>query len=145
MIGEETALMSSKTGMVYLFRQYRIVLREILELERFPFDRQVVKLKFQSFNPNLKFSRWFAPPEDIPGRIRYDPYLRDSELVAEYDKHAWRLDWVDSDIGRLVCYEYDLQGYCCDHALCTAVTNIVPAVAATDLLVAVGISLLECR
>lgn len=37
-------LVSNRTGTVFLFRVYRLVIHEIFELQRFPFDRQVVKV-----------------------------------------------------------------------------------------------------
>ena len=89
-------MMSPKTGIVYIWRHYRVVLKEILELERFPFDRQVVKLKFQSFNPLLKFQKWFAPKEDIPPRIRNNELWRDNENVVEYDQSSWKLNWTSN-------------------------------------------------
>lgn len=98
LIGDQRVMMSPRTGIVYIWRHYRVVLQEILELERFPFDRQVIKLRFQSFNPNIKFQKWFAPHDDIPPRIQSNPLWRDNENVVEYDQNSWKLEWANNDI-----------------------------------------------
>jgi hypothetical protein len=42
-------LISKRTGAVYCYRVYRMCLRQVLAFERFPFDRQIVKVHLQSF------------------------------------------------------------------------------------------------
>jgi hypothetical protein len=85
-------LVSTMSGMVYLFRVYRLAIREVFELQRFPFDRQVIKCTFQTYG--VKFCRWSCPEDDMPFGIRADPIWKVNDCLAEYDQSIWIIDWV---------------------------------------------------
>lgn len=89
-------LVSTYTGEVYLYRVYRLALREVFELQRFPFDRQVIKCRFQTYGG--KFCQWSSPEHDTPYGVRGDDLWRRSDCLAEYDQTIWIIDWVSGDI-----------------------------------------------
>lgn len=89
-------LVSTMTGMVYLFRVYRLAVREVLELQRFPFDRQVLKCTFQTYG--VKFCRWNAPEDDMPFGVRGDHLWKSHDCLAEYDQSIWIVDWVLGEV-----------------------------------------------
>lgn len=89
-------LVSTLTGMVYLYRIYRLAVREVFELQRFPFDRQVIKCTFQTYGG--KFCKWNAPENDMPYGVRGDIIWKDYDSIAEYDQSIWIIDWVDGEI-----------------------------------------------
>ena len=91
-IGGFKFLVSKKTGIIYLFRTYRIVVREILNLQQFPYDRQLFQLKFESFT--VKFVSWTAPEADMPMGIRKDPLWLSNASVVQYDGSTWCLNWT---------------------------------------------------
>jgi hypothetical protein len=88
-------LISTMTGMVYLFRVYRLAIREVFELERFPFDRQVIKCTFQTYG--VRYCPWSSPEDDMPFGIRADPIWKANDCLAEYDQSIWIIDWVSGE------------------------------------------------
>jgi hypothetical protein len=89
-------LVSTMTGMVYLFRVYRLAVREVFELQRFPFDRQVIKCTFQTYG--VKFCRWNVPENDMPFGVRGDGIWKSHDCLAEYDQSIWIVDWVSGEL-----------------------------------------------
>lgn len=89
-------LISTLTGIVYLFRIYRLTIREVFELERFPFDRQVIKCSFQTYGG--RFISWNASENDMPYGIRGDSIWKVHDSVVEYDQSIWIIDWVHGEI-----------------------------------------------
>lgn len=51
-------LVSNKTGMVYIFRKYRVAVKTTMKLQAFPFDRQIFRVKFTSFQ--FRFVNWYV-------------------------------------------------------------------------------------
>lgn len=92
-IGGFKFLVSKKTGIIYLFRTYRLVTREILDLQQFPYDRQLFQLKFESFT--VKFVSWSAPEFDMPIGIKKDPLWLHNATVVQYDGSTWALNWTN--------------------------------------------------
>jgi len=88
-----TVLRNNKTGTVFEIRRFHLKIREILELQAFPFDRQVFKVKLSTWM--CDFEPWFAPPEDSIQRVRDDPTLKANDAVVNYEGTEWSLDWVD--------------------------------------------------
>eukprot|EP00667_Euglena_gracilis_P012657 EG_transcript_13007 len=95
-----TVLLSNKSGRLYEIRRWRLKLREMMELECFPFDRQIMKLRF--VNWTCDFVPWSAPADDCPHTMKNDPALRDSDAAAVYEGTEWTLEWVE--------LERDVQG-----------------------------------
>jgi hypothetical protein len=89
-------LVSTMTGIVYLFRVYRLAVREVFELQRFPFDRQVIKCTFQTYGG--RFCRWDVPESDMPFGVRSDHLWKVHDCLAEYDQSIWIVDWVSSEL-----------------------------------------------
>eukprot|EP01034_Spumella_vulgaris_P034918 gene34918-43058_t len=89
-VEKDTKLFNTKTGDVFQILKYRVVLREILELHRFPFDRQMVKVNIQCFSASLV--AWPAlARDDIPKVVAHDPLWGENEHVVEYLQDAWLL------------------------------------------------------
>lgn len=84
-------LVNTETGIVFIYRIYRIVFRSIMNLKRFPFDRQVMKCHIKSFT--AKFKPWSAPVATIPSGISSDIIWRDNDCVVECDCTLWDVSW----------------------------------------------------
>jgi hypothetical protein len=72
-------LYSHKTGIIYCLQIYRLVLKDVLDLHYFPFDRQIVRLELDSYIQY--FDRWTAPLHDAPSRIWAHPIWKDNQFV----------------------------------------------------------------
>ena len=90
----EVNLRSTKTGMIFVVKQYRIVLPVPFDLHRFPFDRQLIKLRLSSFRND--FVKWYSPLDDTPFRIRNDELWRETEILVVSDNNSWNLDMIRS-------------------------------------------------
>ena len=84
-------LVNTASGTVFIYRIYRIVFRSIMNLKRFPFDRQVMKCHIKSFTAILK--PWSAAPDTIPSGISSDVMWRDNDCVVECDCTLWDVSW----------------------------------------------------
>lgn len=87
-------LINTQTGVVYIYRVYRIVFRGILKLDRFPFDRQIIGIEVKSFMAMLV--PWSMPESEIPNGIRSDALWRHHDVVVECDGSLWDLEWAKS-------------------------------------------------
>mmetsp|Transcript_20118 Transcript_20118/g.33889 ORF Transcript_20118/g.33889 Transcript_20118/m.33889 type:complete len:503 (-) Transcript_20118:638-2146(-) len=85
-------LVNTSSGTVFIYRIYRVVFRNIMNLKRFPFDRQVMKCHIKSFTAMLK--PWHCAPETIPSGITSDPMWKDNDCVVECDCTLWNVSWV---------------------------------------------------
>ena len=85
-------LVNTKSGVVYIYRVYRIVFRGLLKLDRFPFDRQIINIELKSFTCRLV--PWSMPEDDIPYGIRADVLWRNHDIVVECDGSLWELNWT---------------------------------------------------
>ena len=91
-------LVNTKSGVVYIYRVYRIVFRSLLKLNRFPFDRQIVNIELKSYTATLL--PWSMPEEDIPYGIRADSLWKDHDIVVECDGSLWSLNWTRGTVHR---------------------------------------------
>ena len=73
-------------------KQYRILLPVLFDLHRFPFDRQLIKIKLSSFRND--FVRWYSPMDDTPFRIRNDEIWKDTDILMVSDNNSWNLDMI---------------------------------------------------
>lgn len=94
----EVNLRSMKTGMIFNIKQYRILLPVPFDLHRFPFDRQLIKLKLSSFRND--FVKWYSPIDDTPFRIRNDELWRDTDVLMVSDNNSWNLDRIHTKISQ---------------------------------------------
>lgn len=85
-------LQSNRTGTFFFIYVYDIVLQQTLLLHNYPYDRQVLKLQFQSHSG--KFQKWFQPLDDTPVNITNDASWSASEMVVSYKKLDWNIQWV---------------------------------------------------
>jgi hypothetical protein len=85
-------LVNTKSGVVYIYRVYRIVFRGLLKLDRFPFDRQIINIELKSFTAMLV--PWSMPEADVPYGIRADVLWRNHDIVVECDGSLWDLNWT---------------------------------------------------
>ena len=72
----------TSTGMVYQIYEFRAVVREVLDLRRFPFDRQIFNIRFQSFASEL--GKWQESVEKPP-RVKNDLIWKDHEHIVSFD------------------------------------------------------------
>jgi len=91
------------SGTIFQLTTYRVCVREIFELKRYPFDRQVFKLSMYTFG--AKFEKWSSPELETPFRVRNDPMMMKADNAIYYDMEAWRLDWLES-------HTYDKERQC---------------------------------
>jgi hypothetical protein len=90
-------LFSTKTGMIFSVRCLRITLQEALELRRFPFDRQNVKIKMQAFG--YYFQEWVGDKmDDTPMRITNDTEWCHHDHVVKNKSDAWILEKAECNI-----------------------------------------------
>ena len=85
-------LVNTMSGVVYVYRVYRIVFRGLLKLNRFPFDRQIINIELKSFTAMLM--PWSMPESDVPYGIRADVLWRNHDIVVECDGSLWDLSWT---------------------------------------------------
>ena len=90
---EEFHMFSPRSGTVFDIRCKRVTLQEVLELGRFPFDRQIVKLKMQTFGSNIQ--KWFADSDDMPYRIVNNKEWLKNDHIVIYDDCEWKLGWAE--------------------------------------------------
>jgi len=51
-------------GRITIIREYRVVIKGSFKLDRFPFDRQIVRIEFETFSAIM--SNWSAPLDESP-------------------------------------------------------------------------------
>jgi hypothetical protein len=90
------ALISTLTGMVYVYRKYHVVTHEILELQKFPFDRQIIKCYVKSFASRLV--TWTAEISDSPIGVRSDTTWAINDIVVEYEQYLWLVEWISATV-----------------------------------------------
>eukprot|EP01038_Epipyxis_sp_PR26KG_P009046 gene9046-12197_t len=90
------------TNQVTSFRKYSIAIQERLELARFPFDRQLIKVELQSWH---KLSEW---KEEVnaegkgrrymgtPGVVRTDKDWEGKNICITNESTLWKLDWAET-------------------------------------------------
>ena len=72
-------------------------LRQVLFLQKFPFDRQILHVKFQSFG--VHFGRWYCPMEETLFRIRDDKmHWNTREVILTYLDDDWLLERTASRV-----------------------------------------------
>ena len=84
-------LVNTISGTVFIYRIYRVVFRNIMNLKRFPFDRQVMKCHIKSFT--AIFEPWSAHVATMPSGITSDEMWRDNDCVVECDCTLWNVSW----------------------------------------------------
>lgn len=85
-------LVNTMSGVVYIYRVYRVVFRGLLKLDRFPFDRQIINIELKSFTAMLV--PWSMPESDVPFGIRADELWCKHDVVVECDGSLWELNWT---------------------------------------------------
>mmetsp|Transcript_3620 Transcript_3620/g.6190 ORF Transcript_3620/g.6190 Transcript_3620/m.6190 type:complete len:501 (+) Transcript_3620:159-1661(+) len=85
-------LVNTMSGVVYIYRVYRVVFRGLLKLDRFPFDRQIINIELKSFTAMLV--PWSMPESDVPYGIRADELWCKHDVVVECDGSLWELNWT---------------------------------------------------
>ena len=85
-------LVNTMSGVVYIYRVYRVVFRGLLKLDRFPFDRQIINIELNSFTAVL--APWTQPDSDVPYGIRADDMWLQHNIVVECDGALWELSWT---------------------------------------------------
>lgn len=81
--------------MVYIVQIYRVVIKDILNLRRFPFDRQIFRLGIKSFH--LKFVKWFGSFDDLPSGFQADPYMSENDNVVAIEGDEWAIGWTSAE------------------------------------------------
>jgi hypothetical protein len=92
---EEFNIFSPRTGTAFNIICQRVTIQEVLELDRFPFDRQIIKLKMQTFGSNIQ--PWFVQNEETPYRIVNNKQWVNNEHIVLYDSCEWKLEWAESE------------------------------------------------
>ena len=89
-------LMSIKNGRLFNIIRYRVTIREVLELERFPFDRQLFHIKLRTFGAILV--PWDTSDDlskgMIPLRIFNDKPWLDNPILVNYEENDWLLEYI---------------------------------------------------
>ena len=92
---EDIHLFSPRSGTVFDINSYRVTIQEVLELERFPFDRQVIKFQIQTFGSFIQ--DWSVEKIDSPYRIVNDKNWANTNHIVLYDDCEWKLEWAESE------------------------------------------------
>jgi hypothetical protein len=82
------------THTVYHILEMRLEIREVLELQKFPFDQQVVKIQLQSFFS--RFTKWHAL--HLLPRIQNHPFWKHHDHIVSFDESTWQIADVRSEV-----------------------------------------------
>ena len=101
LVGGVNYLVSNKTETVYFVRHYKLTLKNVLDLHRFPFDQQIITITMTTYGVN--FVRWKAPIEDMPSGFLYDdsPWKK-YDNMSRIDKSNWDINSVPFEHSRVL-------------------------------------------
>ena len=96
-VGGFKCLISTKSGTIYVTRQYKLILKQSLDLRLFPFDQQILSLQLSTYSLELK--TWFAPEADVPSGFKSstDSWMLEDSQVS-ISPEIWILGYSTSYI-----------------------------------------------
>ena len=80
---------SAAPGIMFVFLEFKVVLHERLELQRFPFDRQNFTFEFECTNSTLTPWSCAHIPEQVTDELGS---FAASNFIGECDSESWNLD-----------------------------------------------------